>query len=162
MQTGFLKQWKLPTGGKVVFNKWTGCSVAGRKFEPRTKCHERRPAVAIFVGKPCCGICKSPVFVGTFHVTSRNILSLTAHVAHTTAPNLLISFQCHSNPSKAHSKICAQKTVFSRSSSLFSSVHCTHSAHETVTAHAPYSPSPPHFSIGKAVNMRDRGFDNRR
>ena len=31
-----------------------------------------------------------------------------------------------------------------------------HIAHtKRVTAHAPYSPSPPHFSIGKAVNLRE-------
>ena len=73
----------------------------------------------------------SPSFVGTFHVTSRNTLSLTAHVARTAASNLLISLQCHSYPSWAHSKIYAQKTAFSRSSIPLSSVHCTHSAHGT-------------------------------
>ena len=95
------------------------------------------------------------------HETSRNTLSLTAHVVHTAVSNPLISLACRSYPSGAHSKICAQKTVFSRSSSLFSSFHCTHSAHEWVTAHVPYSPSPPHFSIGKAVNIREMEFSKR-
>jgi hypothetical protein len=66
-----------------------------------------------------------------FHVTSRDTLPLTAHVAHTAVLNILISLDCRSNPSWAHSKICAQKTVYSRSSSLFSSVHCAHSARGT-------------------------------
>ena len=67
----------------------------------------------------------------TIHATSRNTLSLTAHVAHTLVYNSLISLYCRSNPSWAHNKTYAQKTVFSRSFSLLSSVHCTHSAHET-------------------------------
>jgi hypothetical protein len=94
---------------------------------------------------------------------SRNTLSLTAHITHTALSNLLISLLCRSHPSWGHSKTCAQKTVFSRSSSLFSSVHCIHSAHGTgrVTEHAPYSPAPPHYSIGKAVNMRDLKFGTR-
>ena len=50
---------------------------------------------------------------------------------HSTVYNPLISLQCRSHSSWGDSKICAQKTVFSRSSSLFSSVHCTHSAHGT-------------------------------
>ena len=38
-----------------------------------------------------------------------------------------------------------------------------HIAHtkRVVIAHAPYRPAPPHFTIGKAVNTRDREFGHR-
>ena len=65
------------------------------------------------------------------HWNTRNALSLIARAEHTRPCNILISLDCHSYPSWAHSKTCAQKTVFSRPSTLFSSVHCTHGAHET-------------------------------
>ena len=55
----------------------------------------------------------------------------TTHVAYTAVSKALISLDCHSYPTSAHTEIYAQKTVFSLSSSLFSSVHCTHSAHGT-------------------------------
>jgi hypothetical protein len=81
---------------------------------------------SIFESTQRCG-----PFVGTFHATSRKPTSLTAPVAHTTVSKSLISFECHPYPSWAQYKIDAQKTVFSRSSTLHSSVHCTHSAYET-------------------------------
>jgi hypothetical protein len=41
------------------------------------------------------------------YATSRNALSLTAHVARTAVSNALISLQCHAYPSWAHGKIYA-------------------------------------------------------
>jgi hypothetical protein len=67
------------------------------------------------LGNDVAAFANPKFFFGTFHATSRNALSLTAHVAHTAVSNLLISLYCHSYPSLAHSKIFAQKTVFSRS-----------------------------------------------
>ncbi len=40
-------------------------------------------------------------FLGAIHCTSRNMPSLTAHVAHTTPSKLLISLDCRSYPSLA-------------------------------------------------------------
>ena len=88
---------------------------------------------------------------------------LTAHTARTTPSHPLFSQDCRSHSSWAYNKTCAQKSEFSRSSSLFFSLHCPHSAHRTgrVTAHALYSQNPPHVPIGKAVNKLDREFGNR-
>lgn len=69
--------------------------------------------------------------MGDVPATSPNTPSLTAHAAHTVVSKLLISLYCHSCPSRAPHKTYVEKAVFSRLSSLFSSVHCTHGAHGT-------------------------------
>jgi hypothetical protein len=72
---------------------------------------------------------KRPIFFNLFGST-RKAQCLTAHVAHTKTLKLLISLYCRSHPSWAQYKIYRRKTVFYRSSSLFSSVQCAYGAHE--------------------------------
>ena len=55
----------------------------------------------------------------------------------------------------ATQNLCAESCVFAVIKPIFS-VHCTHGAHGTGYYMARYSPAPPHFSIGKTVNMRDQ------
>jgi hypothetical protein len=95
------------------------------------------------------------ILLGATHCTSCNIQSLTAHVAYTAVSNLLISLQCYSYPSRAHSKINAQKTVFSRSSSLSSSVSFMRSTCRTIHFIPSLYAALPLASIRKPVKRRE-------
>jgi hypothetical protein len=59
----------------------------------------------------------------------------------------------------AQQNLCAENLCFHGNQAYFSrfTAYIVHT--NWVTAHVCYSSSPPHFSIGKAVNIRDREFD---
>jgi hypothetical protein len=71
-------------------------------------------------------------YFGTFHVSSRDALSLTAHDAHTAVSNPLISLDCHSYPSWGQYKACAWELAGSRSLNSSSRVQRANPAQKTV------------------------------